>query len=105
MLKEEKGSFTCANGEVLLNFLAFVAAEGWIGQHHVVAVFFLNVGEVLGKRICVEDIWSFDAVQDQVHDRNDVGERLLLLAIECTLLKRSVLRDRAFWIGLLQVLI
>ncbi len=30
----------------------------------------------------------FDAVQDHVHDRDDVGERLLLLAVEGALLER-----------------
>jgi hypothetical protein len=44
MLEEEEGGFACADGEVLLDFLALLAAERRIGQHYFVAVFFLDVG-------------------------------------------------------------
>ena len=82
VLEEEEGGLAGADGEVLLHFLALLAAEGRIGQHHVVAVLLLNVGEVLGERVGVDDVRRVDAVQDHVHDRDDVGEGLLLLAVE-----------------------
>ena len=88
VLEEEEGGLAGADGEVLLHFLAFLAAERGIGQHHVEAVFFLDVGEVFGERVGVDDVGRFDAVQDHVHDRDDVGERLLLLAVEGALLQR-----------------
>ncbi len=94
MLEEQERRLAGADGEVLLHLLAFLAAERRIGQHHVDAVLFLNVGEVLGQRVGVDDIRRVDAVQDHVHDRDDVGERLLLLAVEGALLKRF-LRPRA----------
>jgi len=49
---------------------------------HVVAVFFLNVGKVFAERVGVDHVRRFDAVQDHVHDRDDIGERLLSLAVE-----------------------
>ena len=82
VLEEQEGGLAGADGEVLLHLLALLAAEGRIGQHHVEAVLLLNVGEVLGERVGVDDVRRLDAVQDHVHDRDDVGERLLLLAVE-----------------------
>lgn len=69
-----------------VHLLAFLAIEGQIGHHQAVAVFLLNDGEVFGGRVGVDDVGRFDAMQDHVHDRRDVGERLLLLAVEGTLL-------------------
>ena len=88
MLKEQERRLSGADGEVLLHLFAFIAAEGWIGHHHLIAVLLLNVGEVLRERIGVDDVWGLDAVQDHVHDRDDVGERLLLLPVEGALLER-----------------
>jgi hypothetical protein len=66
------------------------AAEGGIGHHHVEAVFLLNIGEVFGERVGVDDVGRLDAVQNHVHDRDDVGERLLLLAVEGAFLENLV---------------
>jgi len=88
VLKEQERRLSGADGEVLLHLFAFIAAEGWIGHHHLIAVLLLNVGEVLRERIGVDDVWGLDAVQDHVHDRDDVGERLLLLPVEGALLER-----------------
>ena len=74
VLEEQERRLAGADGEVLLHLLALLAAEGRIGQHHVVAVLVLNVGEVLGQRVGVDDVRRLDAVQDHVHDRDDVGE-------------------------------
>ena len=58
----------------------------------MVAILFLYVREVLGKGVGVDDVRGFDAMQDHVHDRDDVGERLLLLAVEGTFLKGAEVR-------------
>ena len=88
VLQEQERRLAGADRKVLLHFLALLAAEGRIGQHHVKTVLFLNVGQVLGQRVGVDDVRRFDAVQDHVHDRDDVGQRLLFLAVERALLKR-----------------
>jgi hypothetical protein len=79
VLKEQESRFAGANWKILLNFLALAAAEGWVGKHHVITIFFLDVGEVFGQRIGVDNIRRFDAVKDHVHDRDDVSERLFSL--------------------------
>src|ERR1019366_1043596 len=89
VLQEEERRLAGPYGEVLLHFLALLAAEGRIGQHHVVAVLFLYVGEVLGERIGVDDVGRIDAMQDHVHDGDDVGQRLLLLAVKSAGLERA----------------
>jgi hypothetical protein len=59
----------------LLHFLALFATERWIGEYNVVAVLLLNVGEVLGEGVRVDNVRCFDAVEDHVHDGDDVGAR------------------------------
>ena len=88
MLQKEKGGLAGADREVLLHFLAFLAAEGRIGHHHIDAIFLLNVGEVFGEGVGVDDVGRLDAMQDHIHDRDDVSEGLLFLAVESALLKR-----------------
>ena len=88
VLEEKKGRFAGADGEVLLDFLALFAAEGRIGQDYIHAVLVLNVGKVLGQGVGVGDVGCLDAVQDHVHDRDDVGQRFLFLAVEGALLQR-----------------
>ena len=53
VLEEEKNGLAGADGEVLLNLFALLAAEGWIGKNHIVAVLLLNVGEVW---VCAEEV-------------------------------------------------
>ena len=91
VLEEEERGLAGADGEVLLHFLALFAAEGRIGHHDVVSVFFLNIGQVLGERIGVDEVGGLDAMQDHVHDRDDVGEGLLFLPVEGALLQGAVL--------------
>ena len=100
--KQERG-FARADREVLLDLFAFLAAKRRIGDDDVVAVFLLNVGEVLGERVGVNDVRGFDAVQDHVHDRDDIGQRFLFLAVERAFLQCPILCRRAFGIGPLQV--
>ena len=54
-LQEQKRGFSRANREVLLNLFAFLPAERWIDHDHIDSVFVLNVGEVLGERVRVDD--------------------------------------------------
>ena len=82
MLQKQKRGFARADREVLLDLFAFLAAKRRIGDDDVEAVFLLNVGEVLGERVGVNDVRGFDAVQDHVHDRDDIGRRFLFLAVK-----------------------
>ena len=61
VLEEEEGGLAGADGEVLLYLMTFLAAEGRISQHDVVAVLFLDVGDVVGERVGMDDVGSFDA--------------------------------------------
>jgi hypothetical protein len=99
VLEKEKGRLAGANGKVLLHFFPLFAAEGRIGQHDVVAILLLNVGEVFGKRVGVDDVRRLDAVQDHVHDRDHVGERLLLFPIESLFLQRLEILCREVALG------
>ena len=56
--------------------------------------------QVLGQRVGVDDVRGLDAVQDQVHDRNHVGQRLLLLAVEGALLQCLEVARRQVGLGL-----
>jgi len=87
VLQKEEGRFTGLDGEVLLDFLALFSPKGWIGQNHIEPVFVLNIADVLGKGIRVEDIGGLNTVQDHVHDRNDIGETLLFLTVASSLLQ------------------
>src|ERR1700730_16741510 len=82
MLEKEECCLASADRKILLDFPSLLSTEGWIRQHHVEAVLFLNVGEVLGEAVGVDDVGRLDAMQDHVHDRDDIGERLLFLAVE-----------------------
>ncbi len=103
VLENQERGLAGADGEVLLHLGAFLASEGRIGQHHVVAVLFLNVREILGQRVSVDDVRRFDPVQDHVHDADDVGEGLLFLAVEGAFLKGAVLRGGALGVRLPEV--
>ena len=69
MLEEEEGGLAGLDREILLHLLALLAAEGRIGEDHVVAVLVLDVADVLGQRVGADDVRRVDAVQDHVHDR------------------------------------
>ena len=43
-------------GKFCWTSFAFLAAEGRIGKHDVIAVAFLDFGEVLGQRVGVHDV-------------------------------------------------
>ena len=48
----------------------------------MIAVFLLDIRDAFGQRIGAQQVRRGDAVQDQVHQPDDIGERCLLLAIE-----------------------
>ena len=98
MLEEEEGGLAGADGEIFLHFLALLAAEGWIGEDDVEAVFFLHAIEVLGEGVGVDDVRCLDAVEDHVHDRDNVGEGLLFLSEKRALLQGAILRGAALGI-------
>ena len=98
-LQEQVGSLSRSNGEVLLDFFAFLAAERRIGKNHIAAFAVLDVREVFRKAIGVDDVGDFDPMQDQVHDRDHVSQRLLLLSVEGLFLKRlEFLGGQAFFL-------
>ena len=88
VLEKEKRGLAGADGEVLLDLLTLLTAEGRIGEDDVVSVLLLDVGKVFRQRVGMQDVRGLDAVQDQVHDRDDIGQRLLLLAVQGLFLKR-----------------
>ena len=79
------------------------AAERRIRQHHLVTIFLLDVGQILGERIGMDDVGRLDAVQDHVHDRDDVGERLLFLAVKSAVLQRVDILGRQLLVALHEV--
>ena len=91
VLQEEESGFAGADREVLLYLLPLLAAEGWVGEDDVEAILLLHVGQVLGERVGVDDVWSLDAVQDHIHDRDHVGEGLLFLPVEGSCLQGAIL--------------
>jgi hypothetical protein len=60
VLEEEVSGLAGADGEVLLNFGPFLAAEGRIGPDDAVAILSLNVGKVFGERVGVDDVRGLD---------------------------------------------
>src|SRR5262249_46800189 len=68
--------------KILLHLRPLLAAERWIGQNNVETILALDVADVLGERVGVDDVRRVDAVQDHVHDAYHVSEALLLLGVE-----------------------
>jgi len=80
VLEKQKGGFAAADLEVLLHLLAFAAAEWRVGEDHIEAVALLHIAEVFGEGVGVQHPGRLDAMEDHVHDRDHIGEALLLLA-------------------------
>ena len=87
MLEEQESCLSGLNREIVLDLLTLLPAEWWIGENDVVAILLLDVCQVLRQSIRVYDIRSVDPMQDHVHDADDEGKRLLLLAVEGRFLK------------------
>jgi len=96
MLEEEEGGLAGLDWEVLLDLGAFLATEGRVREHDVVAVFLLDVGDVLGERIDMDDVRRLDAVEDHVHRPDDVREGFLFLSVKGFLLEDVDVLRREF---------
>ena len=96
VLEEEECRLAGANGEVLLYFLAFLATERRICHDDISPVLVLNVRKIFGQRVGVNDVRGFDAMQNYVHDGDNVGKGLLSLAIERFFLQNAVLGCGSF---------
>ena len=46
VLQKQKRRLARLDWEVLLDFLSFFSAKGWIGKAHIKAVLLLNVGQI-----------------------------------------------------------
>ena len=94
VLEKEEGGLACFDREVLLDLAADARAKRRVGEDDVVAVFLLDVGDILCECVAVHDVGRFDAMEDHVHRADDVGERLYLFAVESFLLERGDVRRR-----------
>lgn len=82
VLQEEQFGGVALDREVLLDLRVLFAAEGRVGENHVVAVLLLNVADVLGERVASIQVGAFDAVQDHIHHAHHVSQRGLFEAEE-----------------------
>ena len=87
VLEEQKSRLAGADREILLHLFPFLAPKGRICQHHLEPILVLNVADVFSEGVRVNDVRGLDAMQNHVHDRNDVGQALLLLPVEGAFLK------------------
>ena len=87
VLHEHVGGLGRVDVEILFDLGALAAAEGRIGEDDVLAVFLLNLREVLSQGVAADDVRGLQAVENQVHGGDDIGQRLLLLAEEGVLLQ------------------
>ena len=99
VLQKQKSGFAAADLEVLLHLLAFAAAEGRVGEDHIEAVALLHIAEVFGEGVGVQHLGRLDAMEDHVHDRDHIGEALLLLAGEGAGLQRIQIGGAEFGPG------
>ena len=56
--------------------------EWRIGQDRITICFVLDIGKIFGQDVAMDDIKSLNAMQDHIHDGDDVGQGLFSLAIE-----------------------
>lgn len=82
VLEKEESGFAGFNGEVLLDFRAFLTAEGRVREDDVVAVLFLDVHDIFGEGVRVDDVRRLYPVEDHIHGPDDIGEGFLFLAVE-----------------------
>lgn len=76
-------------GKFCCDLLALLAAEGRVGEDHVDSGRLSWMSARFSASVLVWTMFGrLDAVQDHVHDRDHVGEALLLLAVEGARLQR-----------------
>ena len=74
MLEEQRRGFACSNWEVLLNFISLASPKWRICEDYFVTVLVLDICETLRKCVGMGDVRRFDAVENHVHDRDDIRE-------------------------------
>ena len=88
-LKEEQGGFggLLVFGEVALDALFLLAAEGRVGEDDVHAVLFADLGQLVAQGVAGVDLRGVEPVQKQVHLAEQVGQGLGLAAEDGALLQ------------------
>ena len=92
MLHKHIGTLRRFNREVLLQLHILIRAKGRISEDDIIAVFFLYIGNPRRQRICAQIIRRIHAVQDHIHQANDIGQRRLLLTVKGFALQRVQIR-------------
>jgi hypothetical protein len=80
VLQKQERRFPRFDREVLLHLLPLFAPKRRIRQDHIKAVLVLHVAEVFRQGVGVDDVRRIDAMQNQVHDADDIGQALFLFA-------------------------
>jgi hypothetical protein len=99
VLEKKEGCLTGLDRKVLLYLGALLSTKWRFSHHNIVAVFFLDIRQVFCQRIGMFDIGGFDAMQDHIHDPDDVGQRLLFLAVKGPLLECFKVSGGQFFAG------
>jgi hypothetical protein len=94
-LEEEQRGFRSllVLGKVALDALLLLAAEGRVGEDHVHPVLLPDLGELVAQRIARVDLGRVQPVQQQVHLRKQVRQRLGLAAGQRTGLEQLAVGD------------
>lgn len=76
-LQEQERGFggTHVLGEVVLDAGFFFATEGWIGEYNIHTVARADVAQGRRQAVAVGDVWGFEAVEQEVHLAEQVGQR------------------------------
>ena len=78
-------------GKVALDALLLLAAKGRVGKDDVHAVLLAELGELEAEGVARVDLRGVEAVEEEIHLPEQVGQRLGLAAVEGGLLQRAVL--------------
>ena len=86
VLQKQKSRFAGLYVKILLYLFTLFPAKWRIGQNDIMPVFFLDIADIFSQRIGVDNIGCLNAVQNHIHDPDDVGQILFLLAVKGFLL-------------------
>ena len=81
-------------GEIALDALLLLAAEGRIGEDHVHAIFLADFGELEAQSVAGVDLRRVQAVQQQVHLAEQIRQGLWLAADDGLVLQTLAVGDR-----------
>ena len=95
-LQEQQGGFLTAPvfGEVVADAGLLLAAEGRVGEDDVDPLGLADLGEAKPQRVAGVDARRVQAVQQQVHLRQQEGQGLGLAGVDAALLQDAALLDR-----------